>query len=285
MTGKSLKKSNLKDVFSLDHTDFRILQFYSSNGESNRNQVREVSKYPYVSIKDKQISRRVEKLAENEFLRVVGKRKIVSINKTLLVYGLTFKGLIASSFFHPITSSYVMKKYFKLIPDPLEKFVQNLVLNDINFFIQYHIMIGSNFDIMRSDTITLSLQKKLYDFDLISDETNRKKLKGIMIERQIHEKSINDYFKKHHRKKEFEDVRYFIVNYPIIINWILISKVSPQKELDRCNAIDKMELIKLDIKSEQYRKSIPFGLFPKSVLYPILEENDNLEGLTIVWRL
>lgn len=118
-------KSHVKDVFNLTDSDYYILSEFAKMGETYRNRIN------LANLSNRQVSRRVDVLFKNNFLTLIKSTSYKNIRgKKTRIFGLTFKGLLASLHYADLEDTYLFKKYQKLIGAEIS-------LDAIPFYVKY----------------------------------------------------------------------------------------------------------------------------------------------------
>jgi hypothetical protein len=109
--------SIVQELFNLDHTDYRILEYFTKNGEVTRHHVGiKVGRkfHPYLT--KKQISRRIDKLAKLDFLILKEIRPFKNLKGVFEKdFGLTLKGFLASLLYCKLEDNQFFKKYIEFM--------------------------------------------------------------------------------------------------------------------------------------------------------------------------
>lgn len=130
----SVIKNDCCEVFSLDKYNYNILGEFANRGEMNRNQIN------YAELSDRQISRRVDSLYNRNFIRIVRSEPYRNIKgKTVKIFGLTMKGLLASLKKTNVEDNYIIKNYLEQFKDEkLEELELNYIKNFLVYFFAYN---------------------------------------------------------------------------------------------------------------------------------------------------
>jgi hypothetical protein len=140
-------KSHVKNVFNLTDDDYYILGEFAKMGETYRNRIN------LANLSDRQVSRRVDVLFKNNFLTLIKSTPYRNIKgKKTRIFGLTFKGFLASLYHINLEDIYLFKTYQKLIgteisPDAISFYVKYVKYFLIYFLFSNKIM-GIKFDDM-----------------------------------------------------------------------------------------------------------------------------------------
>lgn len=140
-------KLHVKDVFNLTDDDYYILSEFAKMGETYRNRIN------LANLSDRQVSRRVDILFKNNFLTLIKSIPYRNIEgKKTRIFGLTFKGLLASLHHVNLEDTYLFKTYQKLIgkeisPDAIPFYVL-YIKNSLMYFLVSNKIMGIKFDDM-----------------------------------------------------------------------------------------------------------------------------------------
>ncbi len=169
-------KSHVKDVFTdkVTDDDYYILGEFAKMGETYRNRIN------LANLSDRQVSRRVDVLFKNNFLTLIKSTPYRNIKgKKTRIFGLTFKGLLASLHSTNLEDTYLFKTYQKLIgteisPDAISFYVKYVKCFLIYFLFSNKIMgikfddmpnvakwVDVNFDVTHVSNRDIKLQEKL----------------------------------------------------------------------------------------------------------------------------
>lgn len=169
-------KSHIKDVFTdkVTDNDYYILGEFAKMGETYRNRIN------LANLSDRQVSRRVDVLFKNNFLTLIKSTRYRNIKgKKTRIFGLTFKGLLASLHSTNLEDTYLFKTYQKLIgteisPDAISFYVKYVKCFLIYFLFSNKIMgikfddmpnvakwVDVNFDVTHVSNRDIKLQEKL----------------------------------------------------------------------------------------------------------------------------
>lgn len=140
-------KSYVKDVFKLTDHDCYILSEFAKLGETYRNRIN------LAHLSNRQVSRRVDALEKNKFLTKIKSTPYRNIEgKETTIFGLTFKGLLASLRHENLENTYLFKTYQKLIGTKISSdmipFYVKYIKNSLIYFLCTNKIIGIKFDDM-----------------------------------------------------------------------------------------------------------------------------------------
>ena len=190
---KETIKNDCSEVFGIDKNNFLILNGFAINGETIKNGI------VVNTLKNKQVGRRIELLEKNKFLKIISEKPYRNMeDKKIKVYGLTFKGMLASLRFTDIDENYVIKKYLDKIEDvELRKLELEYISNYLSYFFAHNKIRGILLDKIKN------VGAWFYDFETstgISKE-DMKKLKEVKKDGEKSYEKVNRRLKKMYKKK------------------------------------------------------------------------------------
>ncbi len=142
-------KSYIRDVFTnkITDDDYYILSEFAKIGETYRNRIN------LANLSDRQVSRRVDVLFANNFLTLIKSTTYRNIEgRKTRIFGLTFKGLLASLYHVNLEDTYIFKKYQELVRTEISPyaipFYVRYIKNFLIYSLFYNKIIGVKFDDM-----------------------------------------------------------------------------------------------------------------------------------------
>lgn len=138
-------KSYVSSVFELIDDDYYILGEFSKMGETYRNRIN------LAHLSDRQVSRRIDTLHKNNFLRLIKSTPYRNIpGKQTRIFGLTFKGFLASLNYVNLENTYLFKSYQKILETKISNiiipFYEKYVKYSLLYFLIINKIIGLKFD-------------------------------------------------------------------------------------------------------------------------------------------
>jgi|LWDU01.1.fsa_nt_gi hypothetical protein len=161
-------KSHIKNVFKLTEHDYYILSEFSKIGETYRNRIN------LASLSDRQISRRVDVLYENNFLILIKSTPYRNIpGKKTRIFGLTFKGFLASLNHINLENMYLFKSYQKIIETTISLDIIPFYVKYIKYSLIYFFEIIKNMGIKLDDVPdVVNLFEKFSNISILLNHDN-----------------------------------------------------------------------------------------------------------------
>lgn len=226
-----IKSDLLPKVFSrLTEEDFFILGYIAKVGINNQNNIGSNSQG---GLTNRQVNKRIQKLINNDFLRIdkIIPWKIQGKNTKLI--GLTYKGFLASLHHVPFSENIIIKTKFPdvIIPEIYSQ-VQDIMLDEILEFLLYHKLTGIDLSNLNSKLLAHYFYRVHLDYDLINlDKKSQTILDFIKEDKKTMEEKIETFLSdytldeisnlEHGIKSEKSDRMAFLVNFhQFVIKWL-----------------------------------------------------------------
>lgn len=209
-----MKGSHSKHPDEKTNSNFLLLRFIAKNGICNRNFLGNKGE---TNLSTRQVARRINELEYDGYVQVVAKRLYRHSKKKNVpdkyekLYGLTFKGLLASLHVVSLEKNYIFKEYLSLIDDDLKPLVIKFLKNYILEFFIYHEQLGIKLsDINNLETY---IREIIYDHNLVDyDQQSNSILKTLYDEVALIDE-IHDGITSL-QNPEFEQIKHeFLINF------------------------------------------------------------------------
>ena len=163
-----------ESLFGISDDEIYILSEFGKIGETYRRKIN------IGRLKQRQISRLCDSLQKREFLYIIKSKSYQNqSHKKIKTFGLTLKGFLASLAIKQsnLDNNHYFKKYLSLFPTDLQQPIKKFLGSYIAEFFLYHKSIGLKINNVKN--LSQYIKDIIYDYDLISNEVDKDKLKKI----------------------------------------------------------------------------------------------------------